>query len=110
MNSSRCTMRPGAVWHDTDGKPIQAHGGGVLFHEGTYYWYGENKDAPNVPGTQRVEVIGVSCYSSRDLLNWTNEGLALPAEVSKEGDLRIPWRDSWDVRKAQRQPNKKKVL
>lgn len=28
---------PGEVWLDTDGKPIQAHGGAVLVHDGTYY-------------------------------------------------------------------------
>lgn len=34
---------PGEVWKDTDGNPINAHGGGLLYHEGTYYWYGEYK-------------------------------------------------------------------
>lgn len=88
MNPSRSGIRPGEVWCDTDGKPIQAHGGGVLFHDGSYYWYGENKDASNVPGCERVEVIGVSCYSSRDLLNWKNEGIVLPAvKDDPEGDL-----------------------
>jgi len=53
MNPSGSSLRPGEVWCDNDGKPIQAHGGGVLFHEGTCYWYGENKDAPNVAGTER---------------------------------------------------------
>jgi beta-galactosidase len=72
-------FKPGHVWCDTEGNPIQAHGGGVLFHDGTYYWYGENKSAPNSPGLQRVDVIGISCYSSRDLLNWKNEGVVLPA-------------------------------
>ncbi|KAF3338895.1 hypothetical protein FCM35_KLT16366 [Carex littledalei] len=39
---------PGQIWLDTDGKPIQAHGGGILYDEETrmYYWYGENKDGP----------------------------------------------------------------
>ena len=74
---------PGAVWLDTDGKPIQAHGGGVLFEKGTYYWFGENKDAPNeAPGKvplARIEAIGISCYSSRDLVHWKNEGVVLRA-------------------------------
>lgn len=76
---------PGAVWRDTDGRPINAHGGGVLFHEGVYYWYGEIKEGrtylPKVNkawGGTRVLAGGVSCYSSRDLLNWKNEGVALP--------------------------------
>src|SRR5882724_2706547 len=36
-------FHPGQAWNDTDGKPINAHGGGVLFHDGVYYWYGEFK-------------------------------------------------------------------
>src|SRR5262249_17442133 len=34
---------PGQVWLDTEGHAINAHGGGILFHEGVYYWYGEFK-------------------------------------------------------------------
>jgi hypothetical protein len=39
---------PGRIWLDTDGNPIQAHGGGILFDQKsrTYYWYGEYKDGP----------------------------------------------------------------
>lgn len=37
-------IRPGEVWNDTTGAPINAHGGGILFHEGAYYWYGELKE------------------------------------------------------------------
>ena len=75
---------PGAVWRDTDGAPIQAHGGGILRANDTFYWYGENKNAPNnrrADGTpaERVDVIGVSCYSSRDLRRWKNEGVVLAA-------------------------------
>ncbi len=53
----------------------------MLFHDGTYYLYGENKDGPTNPGGcgARVDVIGISCYTSKDLLNWKNEGLALRA-------------------------------
>jgi len=31
---------PKAVWNDTEGKPINAHGGGLLKYRGKYYWYG----------------------------------------------------------------------
>lgn len=78
------TFRPGEVWLDVPGKPIQAHGGGMLFHDGTYYWYGENKEGPTwVPestkawGGYRVDVTGVRCYTSKDLLHWNDEGLVL---------------------------------
>ena len=29
-----------------NGELIQAHGGGILFHDGVFYLYGENKDGP----------------------------------------------------------------
>ena len=34
---------PGQTWLDTEGKRIQAHGGSVIYVDGIYYWYGENK-------------------------------------------------------------------
>ncbi|HXL55684.1 MAG TPA: hypothetical protein VN958_05470, partial [Chitinophagaceae bacterium] len=34
---------PGEIWYDEDGKPINAHGGGILYDKGTYYWFGEIK-------------------------------------------------------------------
>ncbi len=79
-------FEPGAVWLDTDGKPINAHGGGLLFYKGTYYWYGEYKKGRTelVPHSNwenyRVLAGGVSCYSSKDLLHWKFEGLALASE------------------------------
>ncbi len=72
-------FRPGEVWLDTDGKPIQAHGGGVLYQEGTYYWFGENRASdPDAGRSWRGHGIGVRCYSSKDLHHWKDEGLALP--------------------------------
>jgi hypothetical protein len=79
-------ISPGEIWRDTDGVPINAHGAGILFDKGVYYWYGEYKKGP----TWRVEYLdswecyrvdagGVACYSSKDLLNWKNEGLVLSA-------------------------------
>ena len=32
------SFRPGEEWLDTNGNPIQAHGGWVLFEMGTDYW------------------------------------------------------------------------
>eukprot|EP00261_Vitis_vinifera_P032850 XP_019074093.1 PREDICTED: uncharacterized protein LOC104878432 [Vitis vinifera] len=44
-NDSFCYY-PGRIWLDTDGDPIQAHGGGILYDKRSrmYYWYGEYKD------------------------------------------------------------------
>ena len=78
--NQQSAFRPGELWLDTDGKPIQAHGGGMLHDRGTYYWFGENKDAQTGPGfLRRADVVGVNCYSSTDLYHWKNEGLVLPA-------------------------------
>lgn len=68
------TIKPGALWPDDQGVHINAHGGGVLFHEGLYYWFGEHK----VEGDRGNRAhVGVSGYSSDDLYNWKNEGTAL---------------------------------
>lgn len=78
-------FHPGAEWKDTDGNPINAHGGGILYHDGTYYWYGEYKSGITIlpDGATwecyRTDVTGVSCYSSKDLLNWKFEGVVLPS-------------------------------
>lgn len=77
----------GEIWTDTDGNPINAHGGGLLQHEGIYYWYGESKGDstywnPMVPHWEcyRTEAGGVSCYSSTNLVDWKFEGIVLPSE------------------------------
>jgi hypothetical protein len=31
-------MKNGQIWQDVDGNDIQAHGGCILEHEGSYYW------------------------------------------------------------------------
>lgn len=68
------TFKPGQLWFDTDGAPINAHGGGVLFEDGVYYWFGEHKIEGKIGNSAQV---GVGCYSSRDLYTWKNEGIAL---------------------------------
>lgn len=87
-------MGPGYVWRDTDGNPIDAHGGCILFHAGTYYWYGEAKtgrtflpDCNKSWGGTRVDMAGVGCYSSTNLYDWKNEGLALAPVAGTPGDL-----------------------
>ena len=37
-------FHPGRPWLDTNGNPIQAHGGAVYQEDGVWYWYGENKE------------------------------------------------------------------
>jgi len=87
--SDRHEFFPGQIWRDTGSQPINAHGGGILFHDGTYYWYGEAKtgrtflpDSNKSWGGTRVDVTGVSCYSSTNLYDWKSEGLVLRAETN----------------------------
>ena len=68
------SFRPGALWPDNHGVHINAHGGGILCHEGVYYWFGEHKIAGEAGNAAHV---GVHVYSSRDLYNWKDEGIAL---------------------------------
>lgn len=63
----------GDIMYDNNGTEIQAHGGQVQKIGDTWYWYGEDK----TNGYRPVE--GVHCYSSTDLYNWKDEGLALDA-------------------------------
>ena len=67
---------PGEEWLDTEGKPIQAHGGSIITVDGVYYWYGENKE--HTDGKNGVWHWGVRCYASRDLYNWEDRGLIIP--------------------------------
>ena len=76
------TFKPGQVWLDTGGKPIQSHLGGILYDQGTYYWYGMNFDGKTLPPNtvdnqfSWMDNPGVSVYSSRDLCNWKLEGVS----------------------------------
>lgn len=83
-------FKNGEMWFDDMGNPIQAHGGNIIKHENKWYWYGENKGAPNCSGQQRVDFIGISCYSSSDLLNWHYEGLALECREIGSGHILEP--------------------
>ena len=74
---------PGKPWLDTNGTPINAHGGGLLHHDDVYYWFGEHKIAGDAGN---VAHVGVHCYSSRDLYHWKDEGIALPV-TQRQGDI-----------------------
>lgn len=75
-------IRPGEIWPDDKGVHINAHGGGVLFHDGTYYWFGEHKSEKT-----SAALVGVTCYSSTDLVNWKNEGVALSVSDDSTSDI-----------------------
>jgi hypothetical protein len=79
-------IKPGLVWPDTEGRHINAHGGGIMFYNSTYYWFGEYRLLRYEKDKSRY---GVSCYSSKDLLNWKNEGLALRV-INDTSSLLLP--------------------
>ena len=75
-------ITPGQEWPDRKGEHINAHGGGLLFHEGKYYWYGENR-----PARGFTTEVGVEVYSSSDLMNWEDEGVALAVSEEAGHDI-----------------------
>lgn len=75
-------ITPGQEWPDRKGEHINAHGGGLLFHEGKYYWYGENR-----PARGFTTEVGVEVYSSSNLMNWEDEGVALAVSEEAGHDI-----------------------
>jgi hypothetical protein len=73
---------PGAIWLDNNNIHINAHGGGILFDNGVYYWFGEHKTEGE---NGNLANVGVHCYSSTDLYNWTDEGIALAVMPPSSG-------------------------
>ncbi len=51
-------------------------------YDGTYYWFGEHK-----ADTTSCAMVGVTCYSSTDLLNWKNCGVALSVSEEPGSDI-----------------------
>ncbi|NDV81905.1 glycoside hydrolase family 43 protein [Bacteroides sp. 51] len=79
-NNHQSVFHPKGLWLDNNGVHINAHGGGMLYNNGIYYWFGEHKiegEAGNIAH------VGVHCYSSENLQEWTDEGIAL--SVAPEG-------------------------
>jgi hypothetical protein len=71
------TFTPGELWYDNNRTHINAYGGGILYFNNTYYWYGEHKTEGKTGNTAQV---GVRCYSSKDLYNWKDEGISLKVD------------------------------
>ncbi|GAB1207598.1 hypothetical protein APSETT445_006322 [Aspergillus pseudonomiae] len=70
---------PGATWTAAGtNQHVQAHGGGIIEVDSTYYWIGENK----LDGSA---FQSVNCYSSKNLVEWTFVGELLSRQSS--GDL-----------------------
>lgn len=81
---TEAAFTPGAIWPDDKGVHINAHGGGLLQHDGVYYWFGEHKVAGPTGNTAKV---GVHVYSSKDLTAWRDEGIALAVAEDPSSDI-----------------------
>ena len=84
------SFKPGELWADTEGNHINAHAGGVLWverdrtHPGRYYWFGQHMVAGEEGNAAQV---GVRVYSSGDLYNWENEGVALSVSADPTSEI-----------------------
>lgn len=82
--AQQTAFHPGQLWPDDKGVHINAHGGGMLYQKAKYYWFGEHKIAG---GAGNRAMVGVHCYSSKDLYNWKDEGIVLPVSPDSTNDI-----------------------
>jgi hypothetical protein len=75
------------LWLDDKGCHINAHGEVFLYHNDTY-WFGEHK-IEGEAGNKAM--VGVHVYSSEDLYNWKDEGIALKIhdDIKRSGLQRL---------------------
>lgn len=88
-------------WLDTDGNTIFSQGGGIFKFGDTYYWYGvKYEEAEKYVQNPKVSYskdtfAGVTCYSSKDLVNWKNEGIVVTKEAvnnaEEMGEQKARW-------------------
>lgn len=74
------SIKPGQTWNDTSGSSINAHGGCVVYSDGYYYWFGENRS--------KNKSDGISCYRSKDLISWTRLSRAVQPSGTMTGENR----------------------
>ena len=75
---------PGKKWVDQNGININAHGGGVMFYNNLYYWYGQHMIEGKIGNTAQV---GVHLYSSSNLYNWKDEGIVFKVNHDKGSEI-----------------------
>jgi len=114
------TFRPGGLWPDNNGVHINCHGGGILVHGETFYWFGQHM----IEGEAGNSAQGVHVYSSADSTfhGQSTYVLPLPGKPGafifmadrwqpknaidgrhlwqpiqfKDGTLFVEWRSAWD--------------
>ena len=76
------SFNPGQLWLDNNGVHINAHGGGILHFDDTYFWYGEHK----IEGEKGNRAqVGIHVYSYGILYNVKDEGIALSVDIEGSG-------------------------
>jgi hypothetical protein len=73
-------VQSGVAFMDTEGKPVNAHGGGIIRVGDTFYMHGEVFLSTSTDNLFN----GFSMYSSKDLATWKNEGIVLPQQSGGE--------------------------
>jgi hypothetical protein len=80
VSGKKVTFHNGGFWSDAQGDRMEAHGGGFLRVDDTWYWIGEDKSG-NSAGFK-----GVNCYASKDLVTWELRGAVLTRATAPELD------------------------
>ena len=83
-------FRPGEIWTDTEGNPIEAHGGSIRWEDGVYYWYGEDKS--HTDGKNGIWTWGIRMYASTDLYQWKDLGHIIRPEPDDPESSMYPCR------------------
>lgn len=65
-------IKSGEIWPDNNNNHVNAHGGGIIKIKKIYYWYGEQRMKE-----RNTDYRYVSCYTSKDLMNWKYKGAVL---------------------------------
>ncbi len=87
------TIMNDCFWKDTNGNNIYSQGGGVFKFGDTYYWYGvhytgADKYAANPTGkNSECYFQSVTCYSSKDLVNWKFENDVITNKTKNIGQV-----------------------
>ena len=90
-NAASLTITNDCFWKDTSGNYIYSQGGGVFKFGDTYYWYGVHYSgaetyAKNPSGKNSDTAFkSVTCYSSKDLVNWKFENDVLTTNTKDFG-------------------------
>jgi len=96
------SFRPGEVWKDTDGNRIEAHGGGMLWENGIYYWFGTRAAALLYNGGQLWFADGARHRVLPDLPSPVGEAKmgwyhCIPGDVCGDEREEAVLYDPWDA-------------